>query len=240
MTPRVFINGTLAVGNPVVLAADAANHVCRVLRLKIGSEVTVFNGQGGEFKGTIISVVKPVKVLLDEFFVPDRESKLNLRLIQGISRADRMDFTIQKAVELGIKTIQPVVTKLGEVKLKLDRVTKKMEHWHRVIISAMEQSKRCVLPQLLPVKPLAEVKLSDLTGIKLVLDPSAKARISEVSGDNQELTILVGPEQGLSEAEITRAQASGFYAVNLGPRILRTETAAIAAISALQARWGDF
>jgi 16S rRNA (uracil1498-N3)-methyltransferase len=214
-------------------------HAVQVLRLKPGALIRLFDGKGLEFEAELTAVEKRhSQVQLLNRLENQSESPLNITLLQGVSRGERMDFAIQKAVELGVSTIVPVVTERCNVQLKQDRAQKRLDHWQGVLISACEQSGRAFLPQLAAVTTLDEVLGSSESELKLVLDPRASQGFNELSPP-QTLSLLIGPEGGLSEAEIDRAAQHGFTALQFGPRILRTETAAVAALAVVQTLWGD-
>lgn len=214
-------------------------HAVQVLRLKPGALIRLFDGNGTEFEATLTQVErKRSQVQLQRQLESDAESPLDITLLQGISRGERMDFAIQKAVELGVKTIKPVVTERCNVQLSQERAEKRLRHWQGVLISACEQSGRAYLPELAPVTTLDESMAASRDELKLVLDPQAS---QSFHGLNQAkaLTLLIGPEGGLSDTEIMQAKQAGFTAVQFGPRILRTETAATAALAVVQTLWGD-
>lgn len=237
--PRIFHAGPLQPHNELELAESTANHVARVLRMREQSPLVIFNGQGGEFHAHIIRIEKrQVVVTLGEFIERDAESPLRITLAQGISRGERMDYTLQKAVELGISTIVPLLTEHCVVELKGERLGKRLEHWRGIIISACEQCGRNRLPELLPVASLSEWLAQPGEGSRLLLDHRAAGSINTLAAATA-FTLLIGPEGGLSPAEQQQALTAGYQGVRLGPRVLRTETAALVALSALQARFGD-
>jgi len=237
--PRLYVPLDLAAGRELELPAEAANHV-RVLRLPAGNPLTLFNGQGGEFLAELLAVDKrQARVRLIDHLPREAESQLRLTLVQGISKGDRMDYTIQKAVELGVQRIVPVFTERSVVQLDGERLAKREEHWRGVVASACEQCGRNRLPLLLPAVPLARAWPHVAEGLGLVLDPGAETGLRDLNLGGVELSLLVGPEGGLSDAEVAAAKTHGFHGVRLGPRILRTETAGVAALAALQALAGD-
>ncbi|OYY81783.1 MAG: 16S rRNA (uracil(1498)-N(3))-methyltransferase [Methylophilales bacterium 16-45-9] len=172
----------------------------------------------------------------------DSESPLNITLLQGVSSGDRMDFTIQKAVELGVKQIQPINSQRSVVKLNAERAEKRTEHWQNIAISACEQSGRAVVPKVLAPIALDKWLSQNPQGesARILLNPIGAKRLAEISKPETEIQLLIGAEGGLSPAEITLAVSQGFQSIVLGPRILRTETAALTAISVMQGLWGDF
>ncbi|HEX7965598.1 MAG TPA: 16S rRNA (uracil(1498)-N(3))-methyltransferase [Gammaproteobacteria bacterium] len=241
-TIRVFHGSRLMGKERVALDAAAAKHVLTVLRLKPGAELTLFDGSGFEFPALLEQADrKQALVKITGMHGPAVESPLQVTLAQGVSRGERMDYTIQKAVELGIAAIVPVLTERSVVKLDDKGAAKKREHWQGVATSACEQSGRVRVPVVaMPVslaRFLAEKPEGDL---KLLLDPQAGVTAGKLPrpADGKAM-LLVGPEGGLSESEVALAARVGFQGLKLGPRILRTETAALVALSLLQASWGD-
>ena len=239
---RVFVAGPLASGAQVKLAGTAAGHVTRVLRLRAGAPLTLFNGSGSEFAGRI-EAVRGTEVLVQvgEERAIRRESPLPLTLAQGVSRGERMDLVVQKATELGATALVPVITERSVVRLDDAQGRRKLAHWRAIAIAACEQSGRNQPPEL--ALPLAFAQFlsgaaADTT--RLVLTPSSRLRIADVPAPVHGVTVLIGPEGGLTEEEQERAVAAGFIGVRLGPRILRTETAALAALTLLQREYGDF
>jgi 16S rRNA (uracil1498-N3)-methyltransferase len=214
-------------------------HAVQVLRLKSGAIIRLFDGAGREFEATLTEVEKRrSQVRLGSEHLGVTESPLPITLLQSISRGERMDFAIQKAVELGVRTIVPVVTERCNVQLSPERAEKRIAHWQGVLISACEQSGRSYLPQLTPVTPLEQALDSVTDELRLVLDPEATTGFHDLSKPSA-LTLLIGPEGGLSDVEIQLAQHYAFTALQFGPRILRTETAATAALAVVQSLWGD-
>lgn len=211
----------------------------RVLRCKKGSAIVVFNGQGGEYTGTLLND-DPRSAVIDigKFIETSRESPLRITLLQGISRSEHMDTTIQKATELGVAEIIPVITERS-MAMQHERARKKHARWQQIAISACEQSGRNVLPALNEASELRSAIGQAAAGCKLVLDPAADASLHNIDFDGAAVCVLCGPEGGLSEQEIMLAAAAGYSKIKMGPRILRTETAGPAMISALQALWGD-
>lgn len=238
--PRIYHPEPLADGQTITLGREAARHLARVLRMGVDAPLDVFDGRGGEFRGVIARVEREqVSVALRHFTAEDRESPLHTTLAQGISRGERMDYTLRKAVELGISAIQPLFTEYCQVQLKGDRLAKRMDHWRGVVIAACEQSGRNRLPFLHTPVPLAQWLQQLPAGLHLVLDPRAPTGLEAMSPPDGPITLLVGPEGGLSDGEMGQLQRAGYRGLGLGPRILRTETAALAALAALQSRWGD-
>lgn len=235
---RVFVEEKLAAGKRCVLEGSAANHIMRVLRLRDGDALTLFDGQGGEYGARISGFRRDsVQVEVQEHRDAERESRLDLTLAQGISRGERMDWVMQKATELGVTRIVPVITERTVVKLDEKQSARKVEHWRAIVISACEQSGRNRVPEVAAPCALHEVPRKS-AGRKLLLSPTGNlnARDLALSGP---ATLLVGPEGGLSEEERDLAIGAGFEQVRMGPRVLRTETAAIAALTILQHDYGD-
>ncbi|WP_076418316.1 16S rRNA (uracil(1498)-N(3))-methyltransferase [Colwellia sp. UCD-KL20] len=248
--PRIYQNTPLTVGETVDLNDDAFGHTVRVLRLQNGDNITLFNGiaiEGengnsvyGDYLGELTNVSKKnAQVIIKSFTERSVESPLNIHLGQGVSRGDRMDFTLQKSVELGVNTITPLFTERCGVKLNGERLQKKIDQWQKIVISACEQSGRCVVPVVKPAIQLNEWLAQETSALKLNLHPKAQHSIMNLPNDNDRVRLLIGPEGGLNDDEIMQANDSGFIDVLLGPRVLRTETAALTAITALQCRYGD-
>jgi 16S rRNA (uracil1498-N3)-methyltransferase len=235
---RFFIDAALSLGEHELPEAQA-HYIGRVLRMAEGDALQVFDGSGQEFRGALLEVGKKrVRVQLDESFAGQTESPLRIHLGQGLSRGERMDWAIQKATELGVTEITPIVSERCEVRLKDERAEKRQAHWQQIAISACEQCGRSVVPVIHPPMQLAEwLKRSDAE-LKLVLHPVAEPLTSHSKPAT--LAFLIGPEGGLNDAEVEQAQNAGFHAARLGPRVLRTETAPVVALSIAQHLWGDF
>ena len=238
--PRIYQNIDIDINDEIELEQKAAHHLSRVLRLKNENPITLFNGNGNEYSATLSLQGKKVFAHIHQAVECDRESNLNIALLQGISKGDRMDMCIQKAVELGVNTITPVICQRTVVNLKGERGDKKLRHWQGIIISACEQSGRNVLPQLLDPVLLTDAFVLNDDSLKLTLDPNAKQDLKSFSPRSNKITFLTGPEGGLTQQEVEMSLQNDFNAAHLGKRILRTETASIAAISAVQTLWGDF
>lgn len=236
--PRVYLDAPLAVGQVVTLPANVAKHLGKVLRLPAGAELILFNGQGGEWRAELSFEQAVAQATPRQFVEAASESPLTVTLLQGIGRGERMDYAIQKAVELGVSAIQPIFSERTVVKLSGDRLQKRQQHWHAVAVAASEQSGRCVVPAVLPALNLSAA-LAIEADAKWVLAPTAVVGI-ECEQPPSRAALLIGPEGGLSAAEIDAALAAGWLPWQLGPRVLRTETAGSAALAVLQARWGDF
>ncbi|WP_455223002.1 16S rRNA (uracil(1498)-N(3))-methyltransferase [Kaarinaea lacus] len=243
--PRIYQAIPLAEGEIISLDKQAAIHVARVLRLNNGDQIIVFNGEGGEYPGVIEAVDKrSVTVRLAGLEQPTTESPLQITLIQAVSRGERMDYTLQKSVELGVSEIHPVTTQHIAVHMDVERARKKQAHWQGIVNSACEQSGRIMVPTVHTVQSL-EACVEQLTAqentLFLILDHRGAKPLTDIhSAHIGRIVIVVGPEGGLSEEERQWLISIGFVAIAIGPRVLRTETAAIAAIAIMQAHWGDF
>ncbi|HEY9545051.1 MAG TPA: 16S rRNA (uracil(1498)-N(3))-methyltransferase [Solimonas sp.] len=241
--PRIHIASVeLAAGATLRLPDSAFRHLVQVLRLRTGERFFVFDGRGGEYAAELLDVGKrEASAALGARLDVDRESPLDLTLAQCVSKGDRMDYTLQKAVELGVTRIVPLLSSRSVVRLDAERMDKKLEHWRGVIVSACEQSGRTLIPSLNePAALLTWLDQSPTDGMRLTLDPLAACGLRGLARPERPLTLLVGPEGGLSEHELQHARDAGFTGVRMGPRILRTETAGVAALAALQAIWGDW
>lgn len=238
--PRLYCDSPLTQGLRQRLDKETAHHLLNVLRLKPGAAVMLFDGRGGEFQGNLAASGKDwVEIEIGIHHAIQRESALRITLGQAISRGERMDYTIQKAVELGVQNIQPLDTERSLVRLDTERLNKKLRHWQEIACSAAEQSGRESVPRVHAVLPLS-AWFAALGGnrSKLVLDPQATQGLTALSAAS-EVCLLAGPEGGLSDPEVLAAVNAGFTGIRLGPRILRTETAAVACLAALQTLWGD-
>jgi len=224
----------------VALEGDAAHYVGTVLRMRAGQQLSLFNAENGEFSAVILNADrKGVTVQLADAVASAADPLLPIHLGLGISRGERMDYAIQKATEAGVTSITPLLTERCEVKIKGDRVDNRLKHWERIAISACEQSGRCRIPIVsAPIELPAWVQ-QERTGASFVLDHRGSAGFPQQSPP-ESVTVLIGPEGGLSEDEINTALATGFQSVRLGPRVLRTETAPVVAIAVLQQLWGDY
>lgn len=238
---RFYCPEKLALGARVPLPKDAAHHAIRVLRLAVDAPLTLFNGDGHEYAGRILRIEKQDAVVqIESATAVSRESPLAVTLVQGISAGDRMDYTLQKAVELGVTAIQPIAAERSVVKLAGERAEKRLAHWQSVVVSACEQCGRNVVPVVQPVSRLPEWLAQAPAGVlRILLSPEAELGLAQLQ-PAAALTLAVGPEGGFSENEHAMLAHAGFVGVRIGPRILRTETAAVAALSALQSLHGDF
>ena len=238
--PRLYTQQPLHADSLITLDKDAARYLSSVLRMTSGQMLNLFNGEGGEYVAEVVSLSKnQVTVSIKESLPNDRESLLKIHLVIGISRGERMDWVIQKATELGVHTITPIFTERTEVKLAGSRLEKRLVHWQQVSISACEQCLRNVVPTINSAVSLQQCLGTHDGGLKIVLHHRTERPLTELQNTNNHVTILIGPEGGLSDDEITLAESNGYNAVKLGPRVLRTETAPLAAISILQSLWGD-
>jgi len=236
---RIYHDGDISLQEIVVLNISASRHLLRVLRHKINDPLIVFNGKGGEFQARIQSIEKgSAAVEITNYQKPPVESSLSIHLGQGISRGERMDYVIQKSVELGVNKITPLFTERCGVKISEERLTKRRKHWQSVAIAACEQSRRCVIPQIMTPTTLSDW-LSKPHSFGFVCDPNAQCAMDKYSEPKEALSALIGPEGGLSTAEIEQALTYNFHALSLGPRILRTETATVVALAVIQHQWGD-
>jgi len=235
---RIYQPGQFEAGDTVQLDKSSSNHLIKVLRLKNNYIFNLFDGEGTEYTARLEVTGKKAIAHLETASQTDNESNIKIHLLQGISKGDRMDFAIQKSIELGVTSITPVITERTVVNLKNEREDKKLQHWRAIAISACEQSGRNFLPQINPVITLKQAIENNDNALKLLLDPLSNNNIQSLSPENN-LQILIGPEGGLSATEIDIAKNNGFKGIKLGPRILRTETAALAAITSVQLLWGD-
>jgi 16S rRNA (uracil1498-N3)-methyltransferase len=223
------------------LAGEQHRHVSRVLRLKVGAKLTLFDGRGGEYSASIERVERAQSTLrTGEHDKVERESPVPVRLVQAIGRGERTDYAIQKAVELGVTSIVPLLTRRGVVRLDSERASRRLEHWLGIIVHACQQCGRNRIPELMPVITLENWLLEfERGGMELMMDPDAGNDIGAFDYDGGLVTLLVGPEGGLEAEECEAAHAAGFRSLTLGPRTLRTETAAVAGVTAIQLSWGD-
>lgn len=237
--PRIYIALDLISGSEVALPEGAARHVALVLRLREGAQLTIFDGKGQQASATLIAVErKRVVAKLGEVESGRGESPLQVHLGQAISKGDRMDYAIQKAVELGVAAITPLYVEFGDVRLKGDREAKKLAHWQGVAASACEQCGRATVPTVFPPSSLAEWLKQRAEGLRLVLHPATDNSWQQ-SESVETVALLIGPEGGLSDNEVESAKSHQFQPLTLGPRILRTETAPVVALSLLQHHFGD-
>jgi len=246
---RLFVPATLAPGLTLSLPAATAHRVRDVLRLRVGADLTVFDGTGGEYAARVHSCGREAVVLtLGAHRDIARESPLAITLVQGISRGERMDYTLQKAVELGVTRIVPLASARSQVKLEGERATRRLAHWQNIIVHACEQCGRNRLPALAGVQSLDDFCAADASEWRLTLSPDADRGLPEILREAADpgaapgpasFSLVIGPEGGLAPTEIAKLTAIGYRGVRLGPRILRTETAALVALTALQILAGD-
>lgn len=237
---RLYVKAPLNAGGRIELDDDAAHYVRSVLRLKAGDAIVLFNGEGGEYPSRFSEVSrKHVRVEIEAYSARDVESPLRVNLGLGISRGDRMDWAVQKAVELGVAELTPLLTERCVTKLNDDKKQQRWQHWHGIICHAAEQSGRTCLPLLGDIAELSDW-VERPQGLKVFLDPYAEQTLADLQPSDSLITLLSGPEGGFSDEERQIAKAAGFVPVRMGARILRTETAVLSALSAVQTLWGDF
>ena len=238
---RVHVPGPLASGTRHTIEGDAANHIARVLRLELGDSLSVFDGRGGEYSARIESFRKNSVIIEVQDRSPvSRESSLSLTLAQGVSRGERMDWVVQKATELGVTAIVPVLTERTMVKLDARQSERKLAHWRGIVAAACEQSGRDRLPNIVAPLDLPEfLRAIDPRSTRVLLSPAGTQRADGLKAPERKVIVLIGPEGGLAENEQRAAIGAGFLAVRMGPRVLRTETAAVAALTLIQHRFGD-
>ncbi|MBA2657299.1 MAG: 16S rRNA (uracil(1498)-N(3))-methyltransferase [Tatlockia sp.] len=237
---RIYQAGPLSLDQTFDLTSEAGQHIGVVLRMQAGAKLTLFCGDNREFSTIILAVHrKKVTVKIIEERVVNRESSCKIHLAQSISKGERMEFVVQKAVELGVASISPVSTSRSVLRLDAERMEKKLAQWQAVAIAACEQSGRNQIPLIKPIMTLNDYLLENNAELKLVLDPREIKTWRDYDSKQAEITLLIGPEGGFSEEELEQIFSAGFSPLTLGPRILRTETAAITAISVLQAVSGD-
>jgi len=241
---RVHVPGPLASGATIALPPQAGAHVARVLRLVVGDELTLFDGRGGEWQARITGVRgKAVEATVGAHLAVERESPLQVTLLQALARGEKMDWVLQKATELGVARIVPVATERSVVQLDGERADRRIAHWQGVVAAACEQCGRNRLPEILPPARLEAACAASTATLKLLLAPGATASLAAVAASATRaangLALLIGPEGGLADAEQAVAMRAGFQPVSFGPRVLRTETASIAALGLLQGLAGD-
>jgi 16S rRNA (uracil1498-N3)-methyltransferase len=237
---RIYQPGSYHTGQFLALSPEASQHVGVVLRMQIGEQLTLFCGDNREFDATINAVKKKqVIVLVGSITDSNRESPLTIHLAQAISKGERMELVMQKATELGVASITPIITERCAVKLDEERIAKKRQQWQAIVIAACEQSGRNTVPLVHQAVKLEHYMNEIQAELKFILHPEGQKRWCDYTIDSRALALIIGPEGGLSENEVVRAHDHGFQPLSLGPRILRTETAAITALSVLQAVGGD-
>ncbi|MGR8929267.1 MAG: 16S rRNA (uracil(1498)-N(3))-methyltransferase [Gammaproteobacteria bacterium] len=237
---RLFVDVSLNVGSHIELTDDGAHYVRSVLRLKTGDAIVLFNGAGGEYPSRFSEVSrKAVRIEIEAYDARDVESPLKVSLGLGISRGDRMDWAVQKAVELGVAQLTPLLTERCVAKLNEDKKQQRWQHWQHIVQHAAEQSGRTRLPVFGPISQLYDW-IEQPQGLKVFLDPYASQTLADLQPSAQQITLMSGPEGGFSDREREIAVDAGFLPVRMGARILRTETAVLSALSAVQTLWGDF
>ena len=238
--PRVFIDQKVVSGESIFLSTDKTHHILHVLRLHVGDQIKLFNNSGFEFTAKIIEAKKKtIQVEVGESSQCENESPLEITLYLAVSRGPHMDFSIQKAVELGVKVIIPIISEFSNVKLMGNRVDNKVTHWEKIIIGAAEQCGRNTLVELQSPMTFNESINFDNDSKKLILHPGVGQTMSKINIKNNKLALMIGPEGGFSDAELQKALDNNYIPVNLGPRILRTETAVVCSLSNVQQLWGD-
>jgi len=238
--PRFYLDAALRAGTSVLLPEDSAHHAVHVLRVQSGDEITLFTGSGGEFAARVASIQR-LKVLVDvlQHHAIERESPLQMVLVQGVSAGERMDFTVRKSVELGVAELQPVLAASSVARPKGERAAARHAHWQKIVIAACEQCGRNRIPTVHPLVAASDYRGG--SGSKILLSPAAGLRFSQAcNADGTAFTVAAGPEAGFNAREEAAFLDSGFVPAKLGARVLRTETAGIAALAALSALRGDF
>ena len=239
---RLYFPGPITLGSSITLDGGTFQHAIRVLRLKPGATLLLFNGDNQEFQATLLQVRRHTATAqIEQVLARSVESPLSILLAQGIAKGSRMDYSLQKAVELGVAAILPLVTQRSSVvDLSRERLFKRHQHWRNIVISACEQCGRNRIPEVLaPIVAIDWLKRYRPDGLSVLLNPQAQRNLRQLDRRQSKVTLLIGPEGGLTDAECALAEATGFIGVRLGPRILRTETAGVAALSAMQLLWGD-
>lgn len=239
MAPRFYIDAPLRAGSVCTLSEDAAHHAIHVLRLRAGEEITVFNGRGGEFAARIVSIQR-LKIAVDLLHHREieRESPLRVTLVQGVSAGDKMDSTLRKAVELGVAEVQPVLAARSVARPKGERAEGRRAHWQKVVTAACEQCRRNRIPEVHALIALSDYRPRGMA-MRILLSPLAQQPLSKLSLQGSDFVVAAGPEAGFTSEEEAALVSSGFVPALLGPRVLRTETAAVAALAALSALRGD-
>jgi len=239
--PRIYTPDALRTGVTHRLPEAAAAHVTKVLRLAAGDPITLFDGSGADYDAVLKVVARSgVSAEVGTGRPVDRESSLDVTLLQGVSRGPRMDTVVQKATELGVRRLHPVLTGRSVVRLDAERARARLDHWQRIVISACEQCGRSVLPEVMAASPLDDALAALMPGtVGLTLDPRGEHTLGELLGSATRVALAIGPEGGFTEDEIRTLTGAGFQGLRLGPRILRTETAPLAALAILQYARGD-
>lgn len=242
MIPRFHCPFPLAPGAQVELPEQAAHHALKVLRMKAGDCVILFDGRGGEWLAEIVGAGGTARAALREFSERDCESPLQVTLAQALPASDKMDWVVEKCVELGVAAIQPVAAKRSVIRLSAERMARRVAHWNAIASSACEQCGRNRVPIVAPVldlpQYLASARAQNAT--RLILSPEGTTALRTLGRPDTPVIVMIGPEGGWEEGELQTARTAGFQALKLGPRVLRTETAGAAVLAALQTQWGDF
>jgi 16S rRNA (uracil1498-N3)-methyltransferase len=239
--PRFYVPQTLVVGQEITLPDTTFRHAVQVLRLNVGEPLILFNGEGGDYSAQMSSVSKrSASVMIYNFSPVDTESPIHLTLVQAVIKPDKMDFALQKAVELGVATIQPLITQRSVVRIGKEQVDKKLQHWEGIVVAACEQSGRTKMPDVPAPLTLERWLALPATGTRLILAPGDFPRINALPmGLPAPVSLLIGPEGGFTDEEVETCIQAGVMPVSLGPRILRAETASLTALALLQHRFGD-
>ena len=241
---RFYHSSSLKLNTTTALDDFAARHLAQVLRAKVGDRIILFNGDGFDYEAQIKHVDRrDVSVEILNQSANPNESKIRIHLFQALSSNEKMDLVVQKAVELGVQAITPIIASRSQMRLKDEKRDKKLQHWQQIAISACEQSGRAVIPEIYPVSLLTEsMNQIDDAALNIMLDPEAKTQLNQLASMDtpSHINVLIGPEGGFSEDEIQLCQSKKVITVSLGPRILRTETAPIATLALLQYLFGDF
>jgi len=242
MIPRFHVPFPLAPGATVELPKEAAYHALKVLRVGAGDTAILFDGRGGQWTATLQPAGKGLRAVLTGYDDADLEPPLRVTLVQCLPAADKMDFVVQKAVELGVSRIQPVAAKRSVIRLSGERMDKRVTHWRHIVSASCEQCGRNRVPEVAPILDLPQylAMAAEHNDLRLICLPGAEMSVRDLKIPGQTVSIFVGPEGGLEEGEIRMAKLAGFRALGLGPRVLRTETAGPAALAALMTLWGDF
>jgi 16S rRNA (uracil1498-N3)-methyltransferase len=239
MVPRFYLDAPLRAGGVCTLSEDGAHHAIHVLRLREGDDITLFNGRGGEFAARIASIQRlRIAVELLQHRPIEREPPLRTTLVQGVSAGEKMDSTLRKAVELGVAEVQPVLATRSVARPKGERADSRRAHWQKVVIAACEQCGRNRIPEVHPLVQVVEYR-ADAAAAKILLSPLAELPLSKMPLQGTDFVVAAGPEAGFTAEEEAAFAGLGFVPASLGPRVLRTETAAVAALAALSALRGD-
>lgn len=238
--PRFYLPAPLAPHTTFSLPDNIVRHI-HVLRLNAGDNITLFNGTGSDFDATLQEIGKRhAECHITAQRQPENESALNITLVQAVSSGERMDFTLQKSVELGVRAIQPMISERCVVRLSGDRADKRVQRWQDIVIAACEQSGRSIVPTVLPVVSFSDYLRQMPPELHLMMSLRRATTLRDIAPAPQTLRLMIGPEGGWTPAEEQAAQAAGVHAITLGKRVLRTETASLAAMAAMQVLWGDF